>query len=105
MQIGIEFASEFICWFIRKSVEDGEGGESRIMPAIITGKQRKQLLQNQHEACALCKKSFSILDQICYDSVQGKLVDRRCMMLLSVFRTAQNAGVSFEKLVAYEGRE
>lgn len=73
--------------------------------SAITSKQRKQLFKDQHECCALCKKRFSILDQICYDSTQGKLVDRRCMLLLSVFRSAQTDGISFEKIVEYEGGE
>jgi hypothetical protein len=71
----------------------------------ITKKEREELLKKQYETCALCKKRLSILDRVCHDSTQKKLVDRRCMLLLSSVRAAQREGVTFEMIVDYEGGE
>lgn len=75
------------------------------MPSAISKKERERLLGEQRECCALCKRRLSICDRVCYDSVTGKLVDRRCMLLLSSFRAATRNGITFEMLVDYESGE
>ena len=68
----------------------------------ITKSQRNKIIEDQHSSCALCRKHLSIADRVCYDETKGKLICRRCMLLVSTLRAAEQNGLTVNDLVEYE---
>ena len=68
----------------------------------LTKSQRNKILEDQHGCCALCRKRLSITDQVCYDGAKRKLVCRRCMLLISTLRAAEQNGLTVNDLIEYE---
>lgn len=72
--------------------------------AKLLKRDRKTMLIEQHNRCALCRHEFSVDRQSCYDATGHTLVCRTCLMLLSAFRAASvNMGEDIiTRLVEYQ---
>ena len=73
------------------------------MAALITKSERKLMLAEQNNQCALCGYAFGPNQQNCYDAAGHTLVCRACLLLLSAFRnaTARIGEDVLAKLVEY----
>lgn len=69
-----------------------------------TKTQRRKLLEEQRGCCALCRKTITSTEQICYDPDKGKLLCRRCMLLATMMRSAERRGLQIMDAVEYESR-
>jgi len=68
----------------------------------LTKSQRNKIIEDQHGCCALCRKHLSITDQVCYDEAKGKVICRRCVLLVNVLRAAGQNGLQINDLIEYE---
>lgn len=68
----------------------------------LTKSQRNKIIEEQHGCCGLCRKHLSITDQVCYDETKGKLICRRCMFLVNMWRAAEQSGLTMSDLIEYE---
>ena len=55
---------------------------------ITPDQLRKQFYTNQNRRCAICENELEFGHATCYDGPSGKVVCRRCKMLLNNIRSA-----------------
>ena len=55
---------------------------------ITPDQLRKQFYTTQNRRCAICENELEFGHATCYDRPSGKVVCRRCKMLLNVIRSA-----------------
>jgi len=58
----------------------------------INKRDRKAILERQHSLCACCRSSFSITDQLYYDSKANALLCAKCWFYVIHTRSAIEHG-------------